>query len=75
MKYSQVTHAVKMSSVSHIAARLAVWRIDRRSNSYPIIIDDTFGDVIGRAITDDYGDVYAAPFPPALNWKSAELGM
>jgi len=74
MKSSFIDHAVKMSSDSRIVARLAVWRIDRRSNEYPIIIDD-FGEVIGRAITDDFGDVYAAPFPPALHWKSAELGM
>jgi len=71
MNDSQITSAVKMSSD---ASRLAEWRIDRRSNEYPIIIN-AFDEVIGRAITDDFGDVYAAPFQPALHWKIEELGL
>lgn len=64
--YSGVSAPVKMSSVSRTGARLAVWSIfDAR---YPIVIS-AFDEPMGRAITDDFGDVFAVPFPRIPNFK------
>lgn len=60
-------NTVKMSSSSLRGGRVATWRIiDNRV--FPVVID-AFDEVRGRAIQDDFGDVYAVPFPELKHRK------
>lgn len=61
-------NTVKMSSSSLRGAMLATWRIES-NRVFPVVIN-SFDEVRGRAIQDEFGDVYAVPFPELKHRKA-----
>lgn len=61
-------NTVKMSSSSFRSAMLATWRIES-NRVFPVVIN-SFDEVRGRAIQDEFGDVYAVPFPELKHYKA-----
>jgi hypothetical protein len=57
--------AYKMSSSSHRAASMAVWTLQR--HGVVSVVISPWGTILGRAVTDDFGDVWAVsgsnPYP------------
>lgn len=56
---------VKMSASSHRAASMAVWTL--QSNGVVSVVISPWGTILGRAVTDDFGDVWVVsgsnPYP------------
>lgn len=57
--------AYKMSSSSRRAASMAVWSLRLIGSVWVVICP--WGDILGRAVTDDFGDVWVVsgsnPYP------------
>ena len=58
-----------MSSVSRAGASRAVWRIASNSLNNIRTVISAFDEVIGQAITDDYGDVWTGKPVKIYHWR------
>lgn len=63
------TTPIRMSSASRAGALRAVWRVTSNARNNIKTVISAFDEVIGQAITDDYGDVWTGKPVKTYHWR------